>query len=148
MTWLYHVVIVSVVCDEPPVYSDVCFIVENHRFYCHKVRCLNCSNVHDFLAKFIRNFISLPWYNCEGKSGKVSLREKAALTCSRDPAGFRNRTFRPRVQPRWLGVGEGYFLSHLSLARTWFFKRGFLRFLLKKKKSGREVHNPSGTPSS
>lgn len=28
---------VSVVCDEPPVYSDVCFIVENHRFYCHKV---------------------------------------------------------------------------------------------------------------
>ncbi|RMX45010.1 hypothetical protein pdam_00022511 [Pocillopora damicornis] len=27
----------SLVCDEPPVYSDVCFIVENHRFYCHKV---------------------------------------------------------------------------------------------------------------
>lgn len=27
----------SVFCEEPPLYADVCFIVDNHRFHCHKV---------------------------------------------------------------------------------------------------------------
>ena len=34
--------LVSVFCEEPPLYADVCFIVDNHRFYCHKVRELFC----------------------------------------------------------------------------------------------------------
>jgi len=28
---------VSVFCEEPPLYADVCFIVDNRTFYCHKV---------------------------------------------------------------------------------------------------------------
>ena len=37
--------LVSVFCEEPPLYADVCFIVDNHRFHCHKVREFSCIQI-------------------------------------------------------------------------------------------------------